>query len=102
MGIFRRHPRGPKPEPVRWVRVAFARYPPEAEMLANMLRELDIPVVVRRATVDVPDMLDGGPRELLVPSDRALEAHALIDPIEPIDQTDEGGETGHRAPESPA
>ena len=71
-------------------------------MLANMLRELDIPVVVRRATVDVPDMLDGGPRELLVPSDRALEAHALIDPIEPIDQTDEGGETGHRAPESPA
>lgn len=98
VGILRRQPREPKPEPVRWVKVAFARYPPEAEMLANMLAELDIPVMVRRATVDVPDMLAGGPRELLVPADRALEAHALIDPIEPLD--DDAGDPERDAPES--
>jgi len=39
MGIFRR--RGPRPEPARWVRVAFARHQPEAEMLAGLLAELD-------------------------------------------------------------
>lgn len=83
---------------MQWVKVAFARYPPEAEMLANMLAELDIPVIVRRATVDVPDMLAGGPRELLVPADRALEAHALIDPVEPA--TGDAGGAGGRAPES--
>ena len=32
--------------------------------------------------MDVPDMLAGGPRELLVPADRELEARALLDPIE--------------------
>ena len=60
---------------MRWVRVAFARYPPEAEMLANMLAELDIPVMVRRATVDVPDMLAGGPREV---TDKILYEHDLF------------------------
>lgn len=97
MRIFRR--RGaPKPEPTRWVKVAFARHQPEAEMLAGLLAELEIPVLVRRATVDVPDMLAGGPRELLVPADRALEARALIDPMEPIDPG--RGEPGSGAPES--
>lgn len=52
-------------------------------MLAGLLSELEIPVLMRRATVDVPDMLAGGPRELLVPADRALEARALLDPLEP-------------------
>jgi Putative prokaryotic signal transducing protein len=87
---------------MRWVRVAFARHQPEAEMLANMLAELDIPVVVRRATIDVPDMLAGGPRELLVPADRALEAHALIDPVGPAgeEEEEEEGERGGGAPES--
>ena len=68
-------------------------------MLASLLAELEIPVLVRRATIDVPDMLAGGPRELLVPADRALEARALLDPMEPIDET---GEPGRGAPESPA
>lgn len=77
----RRAPTPPRPE---WVRVAWARHQPEAEMLAGLLRELDIPVLMRRATVDVPDMLAGGPRELLVPADRALEARALLDPSEPL------------------
>jgi hypothetical protein len=67
---------------VEWVKVAFARHQPEAEMLAGLLAELDIPVLVRRTTIDVPDMLAGGPRELLVPSDRVLEARALLDPLE--------------------
>ena len=83
---------------MHWVKVAFARHQPEAEMLANMLAELEIPVLVRRATVDVPDMLAGGPRELLVPADRALEAHALIDPVEPLEQ--DAGDPDRPAPES--
>ena len=73
-----------RPEPVRWVQVAFARHQPEAEMLAGLLAELEIPCVVRRTTIDVPDMLAGGPRELLVPADRELEARALLDPFAPI------------------
>jgi hypothetical protein len=91
MGLFRRGPRSdadpPRPE---WVKVAFARHQPEAEMLASLLAQLDIPVLMRRATVDVPDMLAGGPRELLVPADRALEARALLDPVEPIDAGPDG------------
>ena len=39
-------------------------------------------MLVRRTVMDVPDMLAGGPRELLVPADRALEARALLDPME--------------------
>jgi hypothetical protein len=97
VSIFRRRGHRPKEEPARWVKVAFARHQPEAEMLASLLAELEIPVLVRRATIDVPDMLAGGPRELLVPADRALEARALLDPMEPIDET---GEPGRGAPES--
>ncbi len=65
------------------MQVAFARHQPEAEMLAAMLAELEIPCLVQRA-VDVPDMLAGGPRRLLVPADRELEARALLDPFAPI------------------
>jgi hypothetical protein len=98
MSIFRRRQRPPRPEPVRWTKVAFARHQPEAEMLAGRLAELDIPVLVRRTTIDVPDMLAGGPRELLVPADRALEARALLDPMEPIEG--ETGEAERGTPES--
>ncbi len=69
---------------MRWVKVAFARHQPEAEMLAGLLAELEIPVLMRRTTIDVPDMLAGGPRALLVPADRELEARALLDPAEPL------------------
>jgi len=98
MSIFRRRERPPRPEPVRWVKIAFARHQPEADMLANLLAELEIPVLVRRTTIDVPDMLAGGPRELLVPADRALEARALLDPMEPLEG--EPGEPGRGPPES--
>jgi hypothetical protein len=84
MRLRRRRPRPAATPPVAWVRVAFARHQPEAEMLAGLLAELEVPVVVRRTTIDVPDMLAGGPRELLVPADRELEARALLDPMEPI------------------
>lgn len=57
-----------------------ASHQPEAEMLVGLLAQLDIPVLVRRAVMDVPDMMAGGPRELLVPAGRALEAWALLSP----------------------
>ena len=82
MSMFRRRrEREPKPPAPEWVRVARAMHQPEAEMLAQRLAQLDIPVLIRRTTMDVPDMLAGGPRELLVPADRALEARALLDPL---------------------
>lgn len=84
MGLFRRRQRDPGPPPPRWVKVAFARHQPEAEMLAGLLAELEIPVLLRRTTFDVPDMLAGGPREVLVPAERELEARALLDPAEPL------------------
>jgi hypothetical protein len=68
---------------VEWVRVALARHEPEAEMLAGILRDAEIPVFHRRAGgVDVPDYLAAGAREILVPAGRALEAHALLDPLD--------------------
>lgn len=73
----RRHPPIQRP---RLVRVAVAMHQPEAEMLAGLLEEFDIPVMIRRTTFDVPDMLAAGPRELLVPEDRAAEARALLEP----------------------
>ncbi len=87
MNLFRRGPRRPRVAATQWVAVAFARHQPEAEMLAGLLAELEIPCVVRRTTIDVPDMMAGGPRELLVPADREIEARALLDPSEPIQQT---------------
>lgn len=82
--------REPKPPATEWVRVAIAMHQPEAEMLASLLGQLEIPVLVRRTMMDVPDMLAGGPRELLVPADRALEARALLDPMEgPGEEADE-------------
>lgn len=54
-------------------------------MLGGLLAEIDVPVLIRRTTMDVPEMLAGGPREILVPADREIEARALLDPAEPID-----------------
>jgi len=79
---FRRGPRGRHP-PSPWVRVAVALHQPEAEMLAGILGDLDIPVLIRRTTMDVPDMLAGGPRELLVPEEHAADARAALAPQAP-------------------
>ena len=77
---LRRRARDPAPEP-RWTRAAVALHQPEAEMLAGLLADHGIPAMIRRTTYDVPDMLAGGPRELLVPADRELEARELLAPV---------------------
>ena len=87
---LRRRPRDPRPEPPRWARAAIAMHQPEAEMLAGLLCDHGIPVMVRRTTFDVPDMLAGGPRELLVPHDREREAREILS----------AGGAGGGAPES--
>ena len=75
----------PRVEPTRWVPVAFARHQPEAEMLAGLLAELEIPCFMRRTTIDVPDMMAGGPRELLVPGrPGARGAGAARSRLEPL------------------
>ena len=76
---LRRRARDPAPRP-RWTRAAVALHQPEAEMLAGLLADRGIPVLIRRTTFDVPDMLAGGPRELLVPEDREGEARELLAP----------------------
>lgn len=80
MGLFGRSPTPPRPEPVRWVRVATALHQPEAEMLGGILEDLGIPVMIRRATIDVPEMLAGGPRAVLVPAEHEDDARAALAP----------------------
>jgi membrane associated rhomboid family serine protease len=76
-----------RPEPM-WTRVTIARNQPEAEMIQGILGGAGIPSFVRRmAGFDVPDFLAGGPRDIMVPADRALEAHALLDPLDADGET---------------
>lgn len=77
--------RGPRPESVRWVLVTTVRTQPEADMLANILRQEEIPAYVQGRAAATPEMLVSAPHAVFVPSDRALEAHALIDPMVPLD-----------------
>jgi hypothetical protein len=52
-------------------------------MLVDILRQADIPAYARRhSSGDVPEMMAAGPHEVVVPEDRAADAHALVDPIE--------------------
>ena len=64
---------------MRWVRVATALHQPEAEMLQGILNDLGIPVMIRRATIDVPEMLAGGPRAVLVPAGHEAEARQALE-----------------------
>ena len=83
---------GPARPEMQWVRVAIARNQPEAEMIQGMLGDAGIPAYVRRmAGFDVPDFLAGGPRDIMVPGDRAIEAHALIDPLDDAEEPPAGG-----------
>jgi membrane associated rhomboid family serine protease len=94
LGALLAWPLASRPAPTRqpapeWVRVAIARNQPEAEMIQGILGDAGIPAYVRRmAGFDVPDYLAGGPRDVMVPGDRALEAHALIDPLDAGDGAD--------------
>jgi len=47
-------------------------------MLEGMLRAEGIPVMIRRATIDVPEMLAGGPRAVMVPAEEADHARAVL------------------------
>lgn len=61
-----------------WVRAVTALHQPEAEMLVDMLRQAGIPALVRRTTMDVPEMLAGGPREILVHREHLDDARAVL------------------------
>jgi hypothetical protein len=63
--------------------VAIALNQVEGEMIQGMLAAEGIPSYLRRnAAFDVPDMLAGGARDVMVPGARGLEAHAILDPLE--------------------
>lgn len=73
----------------RWVAIYWAMNQPEAELQASRLRDIDIPVVIRRsAAMDVPDMLAGGVRELLVLEEHEDDARQMLDPQSVADSDD--------------
>ena len=78
-----RRSRRETPAPPPWLAVAYARNQFEAEMLVQILRESDIPVYFRRTLgVDVPELFAAGARVLLVPADRADEAHEILESLQ--------------------
>jgi hypothetical protein len=61
------------------VKVAYARNLAEAELIQGLLRQEDIPSMVRRnGGFDVPDFLAAGPRDVLVPVSQADRARELL------------------------
>jgi phage major head subunit gpT-like protein len=62
----------------RTVKVAFALNQMEAEMIQGLLGEHGIPSMVQR-TVDNPEFLAAGPRQILVPEAAAEEAREVLD-----------------------
>lgn len=78
MRIWRKRDAPPPPPP--WVIAAIARHQPEADLIVNLLHQGDIPAYHRRGRgFDVPDFLALGPREIMVPHDRAADARRLLD-----------------------
>lgn len=77
--IFRR--REPRAPETRWVILTVARHQPEADLIVNLLRDVDIPSFHRRdGGFDVPDFLAIGPRAVMVPQELLDEARAVIAP----------------------
>jgi ribosomal protein L37E len=61
------------------VKVAGARNQAEAEFIQGMLLEEGVPSVLRRsAGFDVPDLLAGGPRDILVPESGVATAREVL------------------------
>jgi len=90
--ISDRHERARKIKPQyaegELVRAAGAQNQAEAEFIQGLLLEEGVPSTLRRTRgFDVPDMLAAGPREILVPADRAEEARDLLDA--PVAETEE-------------
>jgi hypothetical protein len=76
------------------VRVHVARHQPEMELVLSLLRAAGVPCTTRRtAGFDVPDMLAGGPRDILVPEHWEADARAAIHPL----LSDEGDGAPHDA-----
>ena len=73
-------PRSKAPERLgELVRVALARNQAEAEFIQGLLREEQIPSILRRtAGFDVPDFLSAGPRDILVARSRELDAREVL------------------------
>jgi ketol-acid reductoisomerase len=62
----------------RLVKVAYALNLMEAEMIQGLLGENGIPSMIQR-TVDNPEFLAAGPRQILVPEAAAEEAREVLD-----------------------
>jgi len=63
------------------VRVARAQSQPEAELIEQLLLDVGIPCLVRRAPgADVPDFLAAGARDVLVPQSGAQAAREALAP----------------------
>lgn len=62
----------------RLVKVAFAQHQMEAEMIQGLLGEYGIPSMVQR-TVDNPEFLAAGPRQVLVPEAAAERAREVLE-----------------------
>jgi hypothetical protein len=61
------------------VKVAFARNQAEAEMFQGLLTEAGIPSVLKRSGgFDNPDFLSAGPHDVMVSSDVAQKARAVL------------------------
>jgi hypothetical protein len=61
------------------VKVAFASHQVEAELLQGLLREFDIPSVLKRSRgFDNPDFLAAGPHDVYVRSELAEEAREVL------------------------
>jgi phage major head subunit gpT-like protein len=61
----------------RLVKVAYALNQMEAEMIQGLLGEHGIPSMVQR-TVDNPEFLAAGPRQILVPEAAAEQAREVL------------------------
>jgi ketol-acid reductoisomerase len=61
----------------RPVKVAYALNQMEAEMIQGLLSEHGIPSMVQ-GTVDNPEFLAAGPRQVLVPEEAAEEAREVL------------------------
>lgn len=62
----------------RLVKVAYAQHQIEAEMIQSLLEAHGIPSMVQRS-VDNPEFLAAGPRQILVPEAAAEQAREVLE-----------------------
>jgi hypothetical protein len=61
------------------IKVAFARNQVEGEMMQGLLSEAGIPSILKRSRgFDIPDLLAGGPHDVMVPEGAAKRAHEVL------------------------